>query len=67
MREVIFNYDLHARMVQLNYNQAAASRLTGIHTTVISQIVRGRMNPTDEERESISRILKSTEEELFGE
>ena len=57
LRDVIFRRGL---------SQQTVADAAGINRTVLSQIIRGRVNPTDAEREAIARALGESVERLFA-
>lgn len=47
-------------------SQREIAQLTGIQEADLSRIVRGRMNPTEDEQKALARVLKQDRESLFA-
>lgn len=62
-----YNKDLRVKIVEKVGTQEDLAKETGIDEAVISKIVRGKREPTIEQKQLISKVLKSTQKDLFGE
>lgn len=61
------NTALKVAIIESDTKQRVIARRLNIPETRLSHIVRGRVEPTDEERESIAKFLHKSENELFSE
>lgn len=59
------NLALKMAIVASGTPQHAIARKTGISETILSRIVQGRREPTQEQRRSLARALGRREEDLF--
>lgn len=64
-KTLVPNVALKVAIVESGKSQRVISRLTRIPETRLSHIVRGRIEPTDKERERISKALQRGVDELF--
>jgi len=53
------------RMVELGMSSRDAASLTGVAYNTIAAIVRGRTNPTEEEKVALAKALKCRPEQLL--
>lgn len=60
-----YNWSLKKAIMNNNYNQAEFSEKIGRDPAFISRILRGRINPTDAEKEIIAKALDMKVSELF--
>ena len=67
MRKVEFNFNLHRAIISAGMTQAAIADKADISRPVLSQIVNGRLNPTEEESTKLCEILGKTKQHLFRE
>lgn len=65
MKALIPNIALKVAIVQSGKSQRVLARVARIPETRLSHIVRGRIEPTDKERERISKALQRPADELF--
>lgn len=59
------NTALKVAIVQSQLPQHEVARRARIRETRLSHIVRGRVEPTEEERERLAKLLRRSQDELF--
>ena len=62
---MMVNMKLKGRIIEQFRNQADFAQAIGISETVVSRVVRGRRELTDDEKHQWARMLKSKPDELF--
>ncbi len=60
------NRVLKAKIIELFGTQADFAVATGISEPVVSRVIRGRRELTDDEKHQWARMLKAKPKELFG-
>jgi transcriptional regulator with XRE-family HTH domain len=58
---------LKLKVLELGIPQYELARELGLSETRLSRIIRGRLDPTADEREKIARCLHTSVKELFDE
>jgi len=61
------NFELKKAILKKYGTQRKFSKVIGISESQISQIVKGRINPTPVEKQLISKLLNSTQKKIFTE
>lgn len=59
------NTEIKIQLVKLGENQSQLARATGIGRALLNQIINGRVNPRQEEKEVIASCLKVNPSEIF--
>ena len=60
------NLQIKVKMAQRDFTQARLANKAGIPRSTLNQIISGRINPTELEKEEISKALGSDKRELFS-
>lgn len=67
MRKIEYNFNLYRAIRDAGFTQAAIAEKCGISTSVMSQIVNGRVNPSDTEAAKLCDALGRSKSHLFKE
>lgn len=60
------NYNLKVALHKEGLAQHVAARAIGVNETRLSRIVNGRLVPSVQEKRALARLLKTSEQTLFG-
>ena len=60
-----YNFAILKALKELHMTQTDLSEVSGLNQTLISQIINGRIVPSEGEKQTICIALKKTEQELF--
>jgi transcriptional regulator with XRE-family HTH domain len=63
--KVEINFRLWQAIKEKGYKQKDFAKLIGVDNSVVSRVVNGRMNLSDEEKERWAKALEKTVKEVF--